>query len=170
MPSFAVHDAKGLLSEGGAVRRVVITLAGLVVLAGCGGQEVSGAPIGSTLAAPTTTGPVTTTTDPPPAEPTVPKAKDGANLKACFDGTCEVDVRAPVQFDLNPSTGVTHLSIPRIGPQGVHIVGSTTGGGSLTVDLYADPGAAAQGVINGQLSISTIATVGGHALLRLAPV
>lgn len=152
------------------MRRVVITLAGLVVLAGCGGQEVSGAPIGSTLAAPTTTGPVTTTTDPPPAEPTVPKAKDGANLKACFDGTCEVDVRAPVQFDLNPSTGVTHLSIPRIGPQGVHIVGSTTGGGSLTVDLYADPGAAAQGVINGQLSISTIATVGGHALLRLAPV
>ena len=152
------------------MRRVVITLFGLVALAGCSGQEVSGAPIGSTLAPPPTTGPVTTTTEPPPAEPTVPKAKDGANLKACFDGTCEVDVRAPVQFDLNPSTGVTHLSIPRIGPQGVHIEGATTGGGTITVDLYADPGAAAQGVINNELSISTIATVGGHALLRLAPV
>jgi hypothetical protein len=169
MPSSAVHDAKGQSSEGGAVRRVVITLVGLVTLAACGG-EVSGAPIGSTLAAPPTTAPATTTTDPPPAEPTVPKAKDGANLKACFDGECEVDVRAPVQLDLDPSTGVTHLSIPRIGPQGVHIVGTTAGGGSITVDLYADPGAAAQGVINGQLSISTIATVGGHALLRLAPV
>jgi hypothetical protein len=100
----------------------------------------------------------------------VPKAKDGANLKACFDGRCEVDVRAPVRLDLDPSTGVTHLSIPRIGPKGVRIEGSTTGGGTITLDLYADPGAFAEGVINGVLSISSMATVDGHALLRLAPV
>jgi hypothetical protein len=147
---------------------VVIALAGLVTLAGCGGREVAGAPIGSTVAPTPDT--VVTTTSPPPAEPTVPRAKDGANLKACYDGTCEVDVRAPVQLDLDPSTGVKHLSIPKIGPQGVHIVGTTVGGGSITVDLYADPGAAASGVINGQLSITTLATTGGHALLRLALV
>lgn len=152
------------------MRRVVIIVAGLVTLAGCSGQEVSGAPIGSTLAPPPAAGAVTTTTSPPPAEPPVPKAKDGANVKACFDGTCEVDVRAPVQINLNPATGVTHLSIPRIGPKGVHIEGTTTGGGTITVDLYADPGTAASGVINNALSISTLATVGGHALLRLAPV
>lgn len=151
------------------MRRLVITVLGLVALTGCSG-EVSGAPIGSTQAQPATTGPVVTTTDPPPAEPTVPKAKDGANLKACFDGTCEVDVRAPVQFDLDPATGVTHLSIPRIGPQGAHIEGTTTGGGTITIDLSASPGSYAQSVINNVLSISTMATVGGHALLRLEPV
>ncbi|MGH3761566.1 hypothetical protein [Actinophytocola sp.] len=152
------------------MRRLVITVLGLVTLAGCSGQPVSGAPIGSTLAPPMTTGPVTTTTDPPPADPTVPKAKDGSKLEACFDGTCEVDVRAPVRLTLDPATGVTRLSIPTIGPEGVHIEGTTTGGGSITVDLYADPGAYAQGVINNQLSITTLATVDGHALLRLAPV
>jgi hypothetical protein len=155
---------------GGAVRRLVIILFGLGLVAGCSGPEVSGAPIGSTLAAPTTTGPATTTTDPPPAEPAVPKAKDGTNLKACFDGTCEVGVRAPVTINLDPATGVTRLSIPTIGPKGVHIEGATTGGGTITVDLYADPGAFAQGVVNNALSISTMATVGGHALLRLEPV
>jgi hypothetical protein len=151
------------------VRRLVIILLGLGTLAGCSGQEVSGAPIGSTLAPPATTGPATTTSV-PPADPAVPKAKDGANLKACFDGTCEVDVRAPVTITLDPATGVTRLSIPTIGPDGVHIEGATTGGGTITVDLYADPGAYAQGVINNALSISTLSTVGGHALLRLAPV
>ena len=152
------------------MRRLVIILLGLGFVAGCSGPEVSGAPIGSTLAPPTATGPATTTTDPPPAEPTVPKAKDGTNLKACFDGTCEVGVRAPVTINLDPATGVTRLSIPTIGPKGVHIEGSTTGGGTITVDLYADPGAFAQGVVNNALSISTMATVGGHALLRLEPV
>lgn len=151
------------------MRRLVIVLLGLGTLVGCSGPDVSGAPIGSTLAQPTTTE-LVTTTSPPPAEPPVPKAADGANLKACFDGTCEVDVRAPVQLDLDPGTGVTHLSIPTIGPKGVHIEGSTTGGGTITVDLYADPGAFAQGVINNALTISTMATVGGHALLRIAPV
>jgi hypothetical protein len=151
------------------VRRLVITVLGLVALAGCSG-EVSGAPIGSTQALPATTGPAVTTTDPPPAEPTVPKAKDGANLKACFDGTCEVDVRAPVEFDLDPATGVTHLSIPRIGPRGAHIEGTTTGGGTITIDLSATPGSYAQSVVDNVLSISTMATVGGHALLRLDPV
>jgi hypothetical protein len=149
---------------------LVIGMLGLVTLAGCSGQQVSGAPIGSTAAAAATTGAVVTTTDPPPAEPTVPKAADGANLKACFDGKCEVDVRAPVRLALDPATGVTQLSIPTIGPDGVHIEGTTTGGGTITVDLYADPGAFAEGVINNALSISTMATIGGHALLRLAPV
>lgn len=152
------------------MRRLVIILFGLGLVAGCSGPEVSGAPIGSTLAPPTTAGPATTTTDPPPAEPAVPKAKDGTNLKACFDGACEVGVRAPVTINLDPATGVTRLSIPTIGPKGVHIEGVTTGGGTITVDLYADPGAFAQGVVNNALSISTMATVGGHALLRLEPV
>jgi hypothetical protein len=52
----------------------------------------------------------------------------------------------------------------------VRIEGSTTGGGTITLDLYADPGAFAEGMINGVLSISSMATVDGHALLRLAPV
>jgi hypothetical protein len=153
------------------VRRLVITVFGLVTLAGCAGGEVTGAPIGSTAEKPpATTGAAVTTTDPPPAEPTVPKAKDGANLKACFDGTCEVDVRAPVQFDLDPSTGLTHLSIPRIGPEGAHLDGTTAGGGTVTIDLSATPGSYAQSVINNVMSISTLATTGGHALLRLEPV
>ncbi|MPZ79329.1 MAG: hypothetical protein GEV28_02620 [Actinophytocola sp.] len=150
------------------MRRVVIIVLGLGALAGCTGQQVSGVPIGSTLAPPTTT--AVTTTEPPPAEPTFPKAADGSNLQACFDGTCEVDVRAPVQLDMDPATGVSHLSIPTIGPQGVHIEGQTAGGGTITIDLYADPGAFAESVINNQLSISTMATVDGRALLRLRPV
>jgi hypothetical protein len=142
---------------------------GVATLAGCGGQQVSGQPIGSTLA-PSTTTAVPTTTEPPPAEPTFPKAADGANLQACFDGTCEVDVRAPVRINLDPATGVTQLSIPTIGPKGVHIDGSTTGGGTVTIDMYADPGAFAESVINNRLSVSTMATVDGRALLRIRPL
>lgn len=49
----------------------------------------------------------------------------------------------------------------------MHIDGTTTGGGTVTIDMSASGGGFAQSVINNALSISTMATVDGHALLRI---
>ncbi|HEX2131545.1 MAG TPA: hypothetical protein VHH15_08280 [Actinophytocola sp.] len=149
--------------------RLLVVVIAVLGLAGCTGSRVSGVPIGSTLAPPTSST-VVTTTDPPPAEPTFPKAADGKNLAACADGVCEVEVRAPVELAFDPAVGITRMTIHTIGPEGMHITGSAAGGGTFTVDLYADPGTVARGVINNALSITTLATQDGRALLTLARV
>lgn len=164
------HDARRLASI------VVLSL----LLAGCTNQ-VAGAPIGTGQvvdsdptadAGPSSGGPATGsgTATPPPADPDFPVAKDGTDITACFDGTCEVELRAPVTIPFDPATGMVSLTLNRVDPEkGAQLSGTTTGGGTINAELYADPGFVSTTTFNGTFMIEALATVDGKAVLRFSP-
>lgn len=167
------HDASGRL------RRVGAVALGLL-LAGCAGcaVHVGGSPIGTgqtvdpggsaSTSAPAPSAPSASATE-PPADSDLPPAADGSDVSACFDGTCEVELRAPVTIPLDPATGIASLTLERVdGTNGAQLTGTTTGGGTISAQLYADPGGYATTSFNG-FTIAALATVDGVAVLRLSP-
>jgi hypothetical protein len=160
------HDARRLASI------VVLSL----LLAGCTNQ-VAGSPIGTGQivdsnptpeAGPSSGG--SATPQPPPADPDFPQAKDGTDIAACFDGTCEVELRAPVTIPFDPATGMSSLTLNRVDPdKGAQLTGTTSGGGSIEASLYADPGFVSTTVFNNVFKIEALATVDGKAVLRFSP-
>jgi hypothetical protein len=147
----------------------------LLVLAGCV-NRVAGAPIGTgqivdanPTQAPAPTGSGTSDPPPTPTIPNLPAAKDGSDITACYDGTCEVELRAPVTIPFAPSTGMVSLTLNRVDEvDGAQLSGSTVGGGTVSGQLYADPGGAAIVSFNG-FTIAALATVDGRAVLRMSP-
>ncbi|TDV40089.1 hypothetical protein [Actinophytocola oryzae] len=146
-----------------------------VLLTGCT-NEVAGSPIGtgqvvdsnpSTSAPPGSADP-----GPPPTQtiPNLPKAKDGSDVTACYDGTCEVELRAPVTIPMDPATGIASFTLERVDDvDGAYLTGVTAdGNGTLSAQLYADPGGNATVVLNG-FTIAALATVNGIAVLRMSP-
>lgn len=162
------HDASGRLRRLGAV-------ASGLLLAGCANQ-VAGSPIGTgqtldpgTSASASAAAPPVSTTEPPRTDPDLPPAADGSDVSACFDGTCEVVLRAPVTIPLDPATGIASLTLERVdGTTGAQLTGTTTGGGTISAELYADPGGYATTSFNG-FTIAALATVDGVAVLRMSP-
>jgi len=173
------------------VRRAVLTLVGvaLTLVAGCAAEKVAGEPVGlgddsGTIfdepPATTTTAPGTPGTPPPdtgppgPAQtiPNFPQAKDGSDVAACYDGTCEVEVRAPLDIPLDPAvTGVSSLTLVRVDEvNGATLTGVSAGGGSIEMVLYADPGGQSAAVFNNRFSVAALATVNGRAVLRISVI
>lgn len=159
------HDARRLAG--------FVTLSVLLAgLAGCT-NEIAGAPIGTGQivdADPTVTGSAPPGSGgPTPTIPDLPAAADGSDIAACFDGTCEVRLRAPVTIPIDPATGVTTLTLERVDDvDGAYLTGVTTGGGTLEATLYAGPNGSATAQFNG-FTIEALATVNGIAVLRLSP-
>jgi hypothetical protein len=156
------------------VRRTRIALPALTALIlaltacdGSGGNTEPATASSSTVAS--TTQPTTTTTTVPaaPTGPTLPKAADGTDIAACYDGSCEVEVRAPLNIPMSPVTGIRKLSVDSISAEGMKVTGTTTTGTNLEVVLFTDPGGYAKSTINGLL-FSSIGTVGGAGVLRIA--
>ncbi len=170
------------------MRRTALTLVGvaLTLVAGCAAEKVAGAPVGlgddggtifeepqATMTTPP--GPPPSATEPPgPAEtiPNFPQAKDGSDVAACYDGTCEVEVRAPLDIPLDPAvTGVSSLTLVRVDEvNGATLTGTSSGGGSIEMVLYADPGGQSAAVFNNRFSVAALATVNGRAVLRISVV
>jgi hypothetical protein len=145
-----------------------------LLFTGCTDQ-VAGAPIGTgeiVDSNPTTTAPPGTESPggpPTPSIPNFPKAQDGSDITACYDGRCEVELRAPVTIPVDPATGITSLTLERVDEDnGAQLTGTTTGGGTLSAQLYTPPGGLATTVFNG-FTIQALATVNGIAVLRLTP-
>jgi hypothetical protein len=158
------HDARRLAG--------FVTLS--VLLAGCT-NEIAGAPIGTGQIVdsnPTVTGsapPSSSGSAPTPTIPDLPAAADGSDITACYDGTCEVELRAPVTIPIDPATGITTLTLERVDDvDGAYLTGSTTGGGTLEATLYAGLNGSATAQFNG-FTIEALATVNGIAVLRLSP-
>lgn len=157
------HDAR---------RRAGVVVLSLL-LAGCTNQ-VAGDPIGTgqivdsnpSATAPPGSG---STNPPPPTQsiPNMPPAKDGSDITACYDGVCEVELRAPVTIPMDPSTGVREFTLERVDDvNGALLTGITAdGNGTLTAEIYSVPGGNATVVLNG-FTIVALATVNGIAVLR----
>jgi hypothetical protein len=160
-----IHDARRVLAA------VVLT----TLLAGCV-NRVAGAPIGTgqivdsdPARAPGPTGSGTEGPAPTPAIPDFPVAADGADITACYDGTCEVELRAPVTIPFAPATGLVSLTLTRVDEtDGAQLSGTTVGGGTVSATIYADPGGSAVVTLNG-FTIAALATVDGRAVLRMSP-
>lgn len=147
-----------------------------LLLAGCTNQ-VAGSPIGTGQiidSDPTTaaSGSGSAAPGPPPSQtiPNFPKAADGSDITACYDGTCEVELRAPVTIPMAPSTGIRTFTLERVDDvDGAYLTGITAdGNGTLTAQVYSPPGGEATVVLNG-FTIVALATVNGVAVLRFSP-
>jgi hypothetical protein len=163
-----IHDA----------RRIVAVSALSLLLAACA-NEVAGSPIGTgqivdsdpsvTAPAPSGGAPGTGTATPPPTNEDIPPAADGSDVKACYDGTCEVVLRAPVTIPFDPKTGLVELRLTRVdGVDGAQLSGTAVGGGTVSVSVYADPGFSSTATVNG-FTITALYTVDGVAVLRMSP-
>ncbi|MFC4858782.1 hypothetical protein [Actinophytocola glycyrrhizae] len=157
-----IHDA----------RRLVAVSALSLLLSACT-NEVAGAPIGTgqTVGSnPATSAPAPSgTAEPPPTNEDIPPAADGSDVRACYDGTCEVELRAPVTIPFDPGTGLAQLTLTRVdGVDGAQLSGTTVGGGTVSVSVYADPGFSSTATVNG-FTITALYTVDGVAVLRMSP-
>lgn len=163
-----IHDA----------RRLIAVSALSLLLAACSNQ-VAGSPIGTGQivdSEPTATAPGgsgsgsgTATAEPPPTNEDIPPAADGSDVTACYDGTCEVMLRAPVTIPFDPKTGLVSLTLNRVDDvDGAQLSGSTVGGGTVSVSVYADPGFTSNATVNG-FTITALYTVDGVAVLRMSP-
>lgn len=142
-----------------------------LLLAGCTNQ-VAGAPIGTGQIVdsnPSASAPPGSTAPGPPTQsiPNLPAAKDGSDISACYDGVCEVELRAPVTIPMDPATGVRQFTLERVDDvDGAYLTGITAdGNGTLTAEIYSVPGGNATVVLNG-FTIVALATVNGIAVLR----
>lgn len=157
-------------------RRLAGVVTSSLLLAACT-NAVAGAPVGTGQIVdpnPTvTTAPPGTGGSGPPATPTIPdlpRAADGSDITACYDGTCEVELRAPVTIPMDPATGIASLTLERVDDvDGASLTGVTAdGNGRLSARLYTRPGGTATTVLNG-FTIVALATVNGVAVLRFSP-
>jgi hypothetical protein len=159
------HDARRLAG--------VVTLT--LLLAGCT-NEVTGAPIGTgqivdsnpTATAPPGSGGTDPGPPPTPSIPNFPKAADGSDIAACFDGHCEVELRAPATIPMDPATGVTAWNLERVdNVDGAYLTAVTSdGNGTLSAELYAEPGSDGANVVLNGFTIGALATANGIAVLR----
>jgi hypothetical protein len=153
------------------VRHGAIVLSVLAVLtpAACGGQPQS-APGASVSVSPAQRTPAESRTpSPTPTGPILPKAADGTDISACFDGTCEVQVRAPLDIPFNPKSGIRKLSVDEVSAEGVTITGATTTGTNYEVRLFTDPGGLATSTINNKILIAALGVDKGVAVVRISP-
>jgi hypothetical protein len=169
------HDARRFTALSAGVAALAL------LFAGCA-NAVAGSPIGTGQIVdsnPTvppgsggpgpSSGPGGGTGEPPPADPEKPVAADGSDVSACFDGTCEVELRAPVTIPFDPATGLLELTLNRVdGVDGAQLTGKAVGNGTVSVSVYADPGFTSTATVNG-FTITALYTVDGVAVLRMSP-
>lgn len=145
---------------------VALTALTLPVLAGCGSDDPDAGPTRSPTPAARSSS-ASPSPSPSPTGPTLPPAADGTDVSACYDGSCEVRVRAPKNIPMAPKTGIARLTVQRITDDGVRVAGSTTSGTDIVITVYADPGGLAIGRVN-QLEVAALGVVDGVAVIHLA--
>ena len=105
----------------------------------------------------------TPTASPSPAEPTPSPtltAADGTDVKACFDGTCEITVTGKKRIPLNKKLRVTGLTVSVVGAEKIRVEANDG-------MMRAGGGAGARLGLN-DLVIEVIDVRDGTALIRLS--
>ncbi|MFL6127217.1 hypothetical protein [Actinophytocola sp.] len=142
-----------------------------LLLAGCS-HEVAGSPVGTGQVVDSNPTTASSAADPPPSptNPNWPKAADGTDITACYDGTCEVELRAPATIPMDPATGVREWHLERVDDvNGAHLTATTAdGSGTLSADVYAEPGSGGATVVLNGITIVGLATANGVAVLRFS--
>lgn len=160
-------------------RAVLVTALAALALTACDGTGTTGhgAHAGHSVTPPRhlpstarTTSRPTPTPTPTRTGPTLPPAADGKDIKACYDGSCEVEVRAPLDIPMAPRTGVAKLTVESVDAQGVRITGRMTNGNSMEVTVFADPGSLAYSTVDSRVEIASLGVVNGLAVIRISPV
>ena len=106
---------------------MVLACGMVLALTGCGSSQEAGTPtsaVGTTTTTTTTT--VTTTTG-------LPSAADGADVHACEDGACEIQVSAAGPIPLPPAAGAT-LVFDGVGEDSVTLAFTPTGSDYFSTD------------------------------------
>jgi hypothetical protein len=150
----------------------VLTVFAALALSACSAEqpdaEPSAAPTSS--ASPSMASPEQSPSLESPSEPALPEAMDGTDLDACYDGSCEVEVRAPIDIEFDPDIGITSMRIEQITAEGLELTGTTESGGTFSSGLYATEGGLAKGVtsINGvTFEVAVLGVLDGVAVLRI---
>ncbi|MEV6908786.1 hypothetical protein [Amycolatopsis sp. NPDC051071] len=134
------------------LRRLLIPLAALAFVAGCGSES--------------------------PAEP--PKAADGADLAACSDGICEVSAKAGGKITLPAQTRVESVTVRSVDADTVALVATGIGtrqGGTCSGKCEASGTGkdfqaklwAGSGLTYNNLSVTLLGVGDGAAVLRIKP-
>lgn len=142
-----------------------------VSLAGCGGSgddTATGAGTHRPSAAASSAG-RPSSPSPSSTGPTLPAAADGTDIHACYDGRCEVRVRAPQRIPLSSKTGFAKLTVTSITAQGMRVDTVGTNGSTGQATVSAQGGGYAIATLNG-LQIATLGVLDGVAVIRLSPV
>ena len=82
----------------------------------------------------------------------------------------EVEVRAPLDIEFDPDTGITSMTIEQITAEGLELSGTTESGGTFSSGMYATEGGLAKGVtsINGvTFELAVLGVLDGVAVLRI---
>jgi hypothetical protein len=95
---------------------------------------------------------------------------DGTDHDACYDGSCEVEVRAPLDIEFDPDIGIASMRIEQITAEGLEVSGTTESGGIFSSGLYASEGALAKGIISNNgvsFELAVLGVLDGVAVLRI---
>lgn len=157
-------------------RRLAVIAVLPLLLAGCT-KAMAGTPIGTgqivdsnPTESPPTAGSGQSGPPPTPTIPSWPQAQDGTDISACYDGTCEVELRAPVTIPMDPATGIASLTLNRVDDvDGAQLSGTDVNGGTFEASLYVDPGGGTATTNLNGFTIVALATANGRAVLRMSP-
>jgi hypothetical protein len=151
---------------------LLVAAAAAVSVAGCGGSgDDTATGAGSHRpSAPAASAAIPSAPSPSPSRtgPTLPAAADGTDIHACYDGRCEVRVRAPQRIPLSPKTGFAKLTVTSITAQGMRVDTVGTNGSTGQATVSAQGGGYAIATLNG-LEIATLGVLDGVAVIRLSP-
>jgi hypothetical protein len=151
--------------------RTALTVLAVLVLSACGAEEPE-AETPTEPPSPSTASPGPSPSPEPasPSEPALPEAMDGTDLDACYDGSCEVEVRAPLEIEFDPDTGIASMTIEQITAEGLELSGTTESGGTFSSGMYATDGGLAKGVISNNgvtFELAVLGVLDGVAVLRI---
>jgi hypothetical protein len=139
--------------------RAFAAVALALALVGCSAQEPAERP--AERPAPSTTPSATPAPSPSPAEPAPSlSAADGTDVKACFDGTCEITLTGRKRIPLTTKLGVSGLTVSVAAPGKVQV---TSDDGMMR----AGGGPGARLGLN-DLLVEVIEVRDGTALLRMS--
>lgn len=148
--------------------RTALTVLAVLALSACAAEE----PQDPAEPSPSTASPEPSPSPEPPSpsEPALPEAMDGTDLDACYDGSCEVEVRAPVDIEFDPDTGIVSMTVEQITAEGLELSGTTESGGVFSSGMYATDGALAKSVISNNgvtFELAVLGVLDGVAVLRI---
>ncbi|MEV0838011.1 hypothetical protein AB0I55_00470 [Actinocatenispora sera] len=149
---------------------LLVAAAATVSVAGCGssGDDTAAGARSHRPSAPASSAASPSAPSPSRTGPTLPAAADGTDIHACYDGRCEVRVRAPQRIPLSPKTGFAKLTVTSITAQGMRVDTVGTNGSTGQATVSAQGGGYAIATLNG-LEIATLGVLDGVAVIRLSP-
>lgn len=166
-------------------RTAAVVLLAVLAVGGCSSTVEPGQPQAQSQT--TAPAPTRTSSTPPPSltvpstsKPVLPPAADGADVTACFDGTCEITVSGPLAIPLDGKVGLAKLDVTSVTEDEVAVAanfpggsGSSSAGPGCTMTFSRNSGGSYCGQsapfpVKKGLIVTIVTITGGVAVLSLA--